>query len=197
MVEQVKNDEVISFKCLCGQELQLEPQLLGRIVPCPQCRRCLRVGLQFLLVEESLAPNITVICRCGRFIVESPRMIGKPVKCKVCGQQFMLPEPVDRPSLAPVVRVPPRALQKHLHSAQGTIAKHADPSESQLYTAARSGRITLRPGQQFCANPKCSAMLPSGGNVCPYCGTNVKTKTHHVGSGPEADPVGKWKPLSK
>jgi DNA-directed RNA polymerase subunit RPC12/RpoP len=199
MAQDTSQDGAIRFKCVCDQELRIEPELLGRVFECPYCKRHLRVGLQFLLVDERLAPNLAAICTCGRFIVEEADRAGKRVKCKMCGQQMILPKPVEREGSPPVVRVPPSVLRKQVARVRGEKPAGASaPAEaggqiSRLQKAGHSGRISLRPGQEVCKNPKCSIPLPLGALVCARCGVNLKTGVRYEGLGPEHEPMGRWK----
>ena len=193
MSTDTQTDSALRVKCVCERELRIAPELLGRVFRCPHCRRSLRVGLQFLLADEPLAPNITVLCPCGRFVVAPVRMAGRAVPCKACGQHLLLPEPVERPGGPRLVRVPPHMLERHLRLMRGK-EEPDDPAASRLASAGHRGRISLRPGQQLCVNAECAVLVPRGSNVCLLCGTNQKSRTFYEGPGPERDPKGKWKP---
>jgi len=196
MAEDTTQDAAIHVNCVCGESLRIDPELLGRVIPCPHCKRYFRPALQFLMVEQSLAPNLAVVCTCGRFIVEKPSRAGKTVKCKMCGQRVVLPKPVERSTKESVIRIPPRVLEKQLSRAQGREQRRREVRGGEverLRRAGHSGRISLRPGQEVCCNPKCSLPMPPGANVCPRCGVNLKTGIRYEGPGPERDPVGKWK----
>ena len=202
MSEETVDDGAIRFKCVCEQELRIEPELLGRVFHCPTCKRNLRLGLQFLLVDQQYAPNLAAVCTCGRFIVETADKAGKKVKCKMCGQQMVLPKPVDRKEAAVVIRVPASVLRKQIKRVRGerpeaaTAAQDGGDGEiSRMQKAGHKGRISLLSGQQVCVNPKCSIPLPVGANVCARCGVNLKTGVRYEGIGPEEEPVGKWKRL--
>jgi len=191
MSDQEPNGALVQLKCICGERLLLDPEILGRMVKCPACRRLLRPALQFLLLDESVAPNITVPCLCGRFIVESLRRAGKQVQCAACGQRLVLPRPADRPNAPPVVRVSPETLKKQLRRPAAAARKA--PGSSVLKRSAAGKTITLKPGQQACVNENCKALLPLGSVVCPCCGTNIRTGVIYEGIGPSRDPVGKWR----
>jgi len=194
MTEEATQDGAIRLKCVCEEELRIEPELLGRLFRCPKCGRLLRISLRFMLAQQELAPNLAAVCTCGRFIVAEADKAGKKVKCKVCGQQMVLPKPVERKDAAPIVRVPASVLQKQLRRVRGKRPQEKVGGEiSRMQKAGHSGRISLRPGQQVCMNPKCSIPLPPGANVCARCGVNMKTGVRYDGYGPEEDPVGKWK----
>jgi len=195
MAQETSQDGAIRFKCVCEQELRIDPEILGRAFSCPHCGRHLRVGLQFMLVDQQYAPNLAAVCTCGRFIVEGANMAGKRAKCKMCGQQMVLPKPVNRKGAATVVRVPASVLRKQLKRVRG---KSPQPEAlggeiSRIHKAGHRGRISLRPGQQVCINAKCSIPLPPGANVCARCGVNMRTGVRYEGSLPEDEPVGKWK----
>ena len=192
MIGLKPKDNVVHLKCVCGGKLQLDPELLGHAFRCPHCDRCVRVGLQFLLVDRELAHNITVLCTCGRFIVGDRQAAGKIAKCAACGQQVTLPEPVERQTDQRVVRVSPRALERQLKRMHGRLMRGSG-DVGRLRTAGHWGRVNLRPGQEVCVNHNCGAPLPAGAKVCPACGTNVKTGVHYQGPGPDGDPRGKWK----
>lgn len=190
--EQAAMNGDIRLKCVCDQELNIDPELLGRILQCPYCRRYLRPALQFLMADQRLAPNMTVLCTCGRFTVQPTSMAGKKGRCTACGQKIMLPAPVEREGAQRIVRVPPRVLQRQLRRVQGEHRRLGGDAQ-RLHIAGHRGRISLRPGQKVCANPECRYPLPAGGNVCPHCGTNVISGVAYKGQGPEQDPRGKWK----
>jgi len=172
MASETVQDNLIRLKCVCGQELGLDPELLGRVVRCPQCRRYLRAALQFLLLREERAPNQTALCTCGR----------------------LLPKATVRP-YGGVVRISPRALQRQMNRllARRERTKGVRP----LPARASRGPVKLRPGQVPCANAECGMPLPRGANVCPWCGVNVKTGVRYVGPGPRRDPRGKWRQVRK
>ena len=182
----------IRLKCVCDRELKIDPELLGQVFQCPDCRRYLRPGLQFLMADQKLAPNMTVLCTCGRFTIHPTHMAGKKGRCSACGQRIMLPAPVQRDGAERIVRVPPAVLQRQLRRVQGE-HRRLGGDVQRLHIAGHRGRISLRPGQKVCANPECRNPLPAGGNVCPHCGTNVHTGVAYTGPGPEGDPRGKWK----
>ena len=75
MAQHVSQDELVRLRCICGHTMQISPELLGRVFTCPSCSRSLRTALQFILADESIAPNITVACPCGRFVVEEIRRV--------------------------------------------------------------------------------------------------------------------------
>ncbi|MFP4027246.1 MAG: hypothetical protein ACLFWL_05595 [Candidatus Brocadiia bacterium] len=199
MAQETTKDNAIQIKCICGKELLIDPELLGRIFPCPHCGSYLRTGLQFLMVDEALAPNIAAMCTCGRFIVEPPDRAGKTVKCKVCGRRVVLPKPAKGRTKQRVLRIPPRILEKQLSRVLKKGKRQEEGGTGgqveRLRRAGHSGRISLRPGQKVCVNEDCSIPLPPGANVCPRCGVNATTGEKYEGPGPEADPVGKWKEM--
>jgi len=194
MASETVQDNLIRLKCVCGQELGLDPELLGRVVRCPQCRRYLRAALQFLLLREERAPNQTALCTCGRLLIAQPRMAGQTVECKICHQRVVLPKATVRP-YGGVVRISPRALQRQMNRllARRERTKGVRP----LPARASRGPVKLRPGQVPCANAECGMPLPRGANVCPWCGVNVKTGVRYVGPGPRRDPRGKWRQVRK
>jgi ribosomal protein L40E len=169
-----------------------EAPLLGRIIQCPHCRRHLRPGLQFVMADRKLAPNLTVQCSCGHFVVERADRTGKQVTCAVCRKRLAMPEPVADFAEDCVVRVPRKALENQLRRVRPQ-KKRVSDEITRLTSAARSGRISLRPGEHICANPECGALLGPGANVCPKCGTNRLTGERYEGPGPEKDPRGKWR----
>ena len=189
--DETNQNGAIHFKCVCGGELQIEPELLGRVFSCTHCGRYLRAGLQFLMADEEIAPNLTGICTCGRFMVERVARVGKVAKCPVCGQRMTLPKAVDRPGADRVVRVQPGMLVKQLARLRGKRRQRRQPQR--IDEIAIEGRVSLRPGQQVCANSQCGCPLPLGANVCARCGVNVKTGVAYLGPGPERDPKAKWK----
>ena len=193
MAHEASSEELIRLKCACGGELQLDPEVLGRVITCPHCKRFLLPALQFLLVDEELAPNITVPCPCGRFIVAAVGRAGKQAQCRACGRRLILPAAVDRPNAPSVVRVTPQALKAQLRRGPGAARGGAAAKTSRLKETGKAPAVALWPGQQQCVNPECRATLPVGANVCARCGTNVKTGIAYDGRGPEEDPKGKWR----
>lgn len=191
MAQPTSSQGIVRLECVCGGEVLLDPELLGRIVPCPHCGRLLRAALQFLLVDETIAPNITVPCPCGRFIVAQTSQAGKEVTCRACGRKLTVPRPVERANARRVVRVPPDVLKKQLRRGRAKARGSGGP-RSRRGTAGAAKTVSLKPGQQVCANPECGSPLPIGANVCFACGTNVKTGLAYEGRGPEGDPAGKW-----
>ncbi|MDP6107157.1 MAG: hypothetical protein QGI33_01835 [Candidatus Brocadiia bacterium] len=191
MAHEASSEELIRLNCACGGELQLDPEVLGHVVTCPHCKRFLRPALQFLLIDDEFAPNITVPCPCGRFIVEDVGRAGRPAQCKACRRKLVLPAAVDRPNAPSVVRVTPQALKAQLRRGPGE-SRGGGAKTSRLKGTGRATAVALRPGQQHCVGPGCGATLPAGANVCALCGTNVKTGIAYDGRGPEEDPRGKW-----
>ncbi len=184
--------ETVRIQCVCGGEVLFEPQLLGRIIPCPHCGRYLRPALQFLLAEGSQAPNLTAQCTCGHFIVESPAKVGKRARCKVCKSHLLMPEPAVKFGVDPLVRVPRRILQSRVQKME--VGRERTPREmARLRSAAHAGRISLRPGEHICVNEKCGALLGVRANVCPKCGTNRLTGERYEGPGPSGDALGEWR----
>lgn len=192
MAQAVQTEQVVRVNCACGQEMRLEPQLLGRIIRCLHCGRYVRVGLQFLLIDRSWAPNLTVQCACGRFIVETPDKVGKQVRCKACKRQLVMPQPVVKFDSNGLVRVPRKILENQLN--RGKLRQERAPKEmTRLESAGHAGRITLGPGQHICVNPNCGALMRARANVCSKCGTNRLTGKRYEAKGPAADPQGTWK----
>jgi len=191
MAQHVSQDELVRLRCICGHTMQISPELLGRVFTCPSCSRSLRTALQFILADESIAPNITVACPCGRFVVEEIRRVGKQVQCRACGRKLILPRPVDKPGAPAVVRVPPEALKSQLRRTQTARRRSGD----EVGASGGSGATALLPGQKACANPECRAPMSKDANICAKCGTNFKTGVAYEGRGPEDDPVGKWRTL--
>jgi len=181
----------VKIQCVCGGVVEFAPQVLGRVVRCRHCRRYLRAALQFLLVDQSLAPNLTAQCTCGHFIVEQPGMAGQRARCDVCKSHFILPQPVVKLNGEAVVRVPRKALENQLRRTEG--GRQRLPAEmARLKSAAHAGRISLRPGEYICVNPDCGALLSVRANVCSKCGTNRLTGERYEAPGPGRDPVGRW-----
>jgi len=192
MVQATVPQDVVRVTCPCGEELTIEAALLGRVIPCPHCRRYLRPALQFILADKSLAPNLTVQCSCGHFVVEKANRVGKRARCRVCKGHLIMPQPVVKFGADSVVRVPRKVLENQLRRA-GARPSQEDKDVTRLEAAAHAGRIGLRPGEHICVNEECGALLSPGANVCPKCGTNRLTGQAYVGAGPEKDPTGKWK----
>jgi len=192
MAEATLPQEVVRITCPCGEEVRFEAQLLGRVIPCPHCHRYLRPALQFLLVDKSAAPNLTVQCTCGRFVVQPPSKVGKMVRCRACKSHLLMPQPVIKFNTEGCVRVPRKVLQAQLTRTQRSLER--TPKEmTRLESAAHAGRITLGPGEHICVNAKCGALMRAHAIVCPKCGTNRLTGRRYTGPGPEGDPQGKWK----
>jgi len=192
MAQQDEQDWRVRFDCVCGQELKVRPEQMGKSVRCPECRRYLRPALHYLLVDPEFAPNLTVQCICGRFVVQKPSKVGKTVVCPACKQRLRLPEPVYREDSGGVIRVPPAVLKKQRRRFDERM-RGRDEKLGRLRSAFHAGTIRLRPGENICVNPDCDALLPAGANVCMRCGTNFTTGLYYEGPGPEADPVGRWK----
>jgi len=184
----------VVVQCVCGEDVEFDAQKLGRIIRCPHCQRYIRPALQFLLIDQALAPNLTVQCNCGRFVVTEARRAGKTVRCPGCRSHLKLPAPAIKFGAERVVRVPRKVLERQLRQ----VLKKPLPRpllRPGMRGAAHLGRITLHPGEHICINEDCGALLRAGANVCPRCGTNRLTGEAYKGAGPEADPVGKWKQL--
>ena len=190
MAKETAREDAVRIQCVCGKEVCLEPQLLGRVVQCPHCRSYLRAALQFLLMDRSRAPNLTAQCVCGHFIVADADKVGKPARCKVCKNHLMMPQPAVRSGVDPVVRVPRKVLESRM--ARQQVGQRAPAGMVRLQSAAHSGRISLRPGEHICVYPECGALLSARANVCPKCGTNRLTGQVYMGLGPAADPLGRW-----
>ncbi|MFO8009110.1 MAG: hypothetical protein R6V05_15400 [Candidatus Brocadiia bacterium] len=182
----------VSLECVCGEELTVEADALGRIMRCPRCDRYLRPGLQFLLVDERKAPNLTVQCECGHFVVAERGRAGKRVQCPVCKQKLVMPQAVVKHDSPGAVRVPRRALERQLRRVASRPERRSKEM-TRLESAAHAGRITLRPGEHICVNLECGALMKAGAIVCPKCGTNRITGERYESPGPEADPEGRWK----
>ena len=191
MAQVTATGGLVRISCVCGGEIVLEPQVLGRIIPCRHCGRYLRPALQFLLVDSALAPNLTAQCTCGHFIVESPNKAGKRARCKVCKSHFIMPEPATKYGVEQVVRVPRKVLQSRMKRDRASRGR-APKGMSRLNSAAHAGRISLGPGEHICVNEECGALLGVRANVCPRCGTNRLTGQYYEPRGPSADPKGKW-----
>jgi len=183
----------IRVECLCGYELSMPPEKLGKLVSCPNCSRYLRPALHFAMVEPAMADNMTVLCTCGRLVSTKPSKVGKTATCKACKQRLALPNYVYRYSENGVVPISPKSLKKRMGQSSSDERKEEEGALGRLATAAQAGRITLRPGENICSNPKCGALLAPGALVCPKCGTNFLTGSRYTGAGPEEDPHGKWK----
>jgi len=192
MAETLPAAQAVRITCPCGEEVRLEPQLLGRIVACPHCGTYLRPALQFLLVDRSFAPNLTVQCTCGRFIVEPADRVGKRARCRMCKSHVIMPQPVVKFDTDGCVRVPRKVLSNQLTRTQRS-RERASKEMTRLESAAHKGRITLGPGEHICVNVKCGALMRARAVVCPKCGTNRITGQRYQGAGPEGDPRGKWK----
>ncbi|MHC4480244.1 MAG: hypothetical protein ACYS8K_01995 [Planctomycetota bacterium] len=184
--------ETIRLNCPCGRELEFEAQLLGRIISCPHCGRYMRPALQFLMADESLAPNLTAPCPCGHFIVERVDKAGGHARCKVCKSHLVMPQPVVKFGVDPLVRVPAKMLQSGMKRGENG-RRRATREMTKLRSAAHAGRISLRPGENICVNVDCGALLGVRANVCPKCGTNRLTGSRYKSSGPAADPAGRWR----
>jgi hypothetical protein len=187
----------VRIQCVCGREIAFVQELLGRVFPCPYCGRYLRAGLQFLMLDQQQAPNLTAVCTCGRFIVEKTRRAGKKSKCRICGRRVVLPKPVEKEGPPGPSRISPSALEKQLKRARGKrrrrAARSSRPSRRKLRHQTVPERFSLKPGQTVCPNPECRTPLPSGANVCPRCAMNLKVGVRYEAPGPAEDPTGKWK----
>jgi DNA-directed RNA polymerase subunit RPC12/RpoP len=183
--------DAVRLRCICGHRIQFDGHLLGQVMSCPYCNRYLRPALQFLLVDQALAPNLTAQCTCGHFIVEGKDKAGKRTRCKVCKSHLLLPDVAVKFNGEAVVRVPRKSLKSQLKRVDGG-RQRAMPEMGRLKSATHAGRISLRPGEHICANPNCGALLAMRANVCPKCGTNRLTGERYVGAGPAKDPVGTW-----
>jgi len=193
MNDEYEESPVIHVDCLCGHDVEVPADRLGRLVRCPNCHRYLRPALHFAMMEPALADNLTVLCTCGRLVVTKPSRVGKTVTCRGCKQKLALPNYVYRAGKGGLMPIAPRTLKRRMGRSSSEERKPEDSPLSRLSTAAQAGKITLRPGENICSNPKCGALLPPGAMVCPKCGTNFLTGTVYSGAGPADDPVGKWK----
>ncbi len=191
MPETTVPRNTIRITCLCGEELLIGAELMGRVLRCPHCRRHLRPGLQFVLADESLAPNLTVQCSCGHFVVADVGASGKRVRCPVCNGHLIMPQPVVKFDSPGMLRVPRHVLERQLRKVQRK-KQRASKEMTRLESAAHRGRISLGPGERICANLNCGALLRPRANVCPKCGTNRLTGRRYDGPGPAKDPEGKW-----
>jgi len=191
MAETVTQAQTVKITCPCGGEVQFDAHLLGRIIPCRHCGRYLRPALHFLLIDTSIAPNLTVQCTCGRFVVESASKVGKRVRCDACKRYLMMPQPVVKFNTEGVVRVPRRVLYNQLAKVQRR-QERAGKEMTRLESAGHRGRITLGPGEHICVNLKCGALMRAHAIVCPKCGTNRFTGKKYEGVGPAGDPRGEW-----
>lgn len=183
----------IVFYCKCGEKVEIAREMLGHIFPCPACGRNLRVALQFLMLGQKVAPNLTAVCTCGRFIVAKPKKAGKKATCKMCGRRVALPRPIhDKKGRGPT-RIHPRALGKQLRKARKRAQKEGkrEPTR-QRSTKSRASHFSLKPGQEVCKNEDCKMPLPPGANVCPSCYLNQTTLTRYESPGPQNDPEGSW-----
>jgi hypothetical protein len=189
---KAETNGAVVFECPCGKEVNLEPEDLGKVLRCESCDRYLRPSLRFLLMDRDLAPNLTVQCKCGHFVVQRTSATGKRAQCKVCKRHLMMPQPVIKFDSPGVLRVPKKVLKNQLRKAKQK-KKKSTKMATAMESAGHAGRITLRPGEHICVNLNCGALLPPEANVCPKCGTNRRTGRLYTGSGPEGDPVGKWK----
>lgn len=186
-------NNAITLHCACGEKMELAREMLGHIFPCPACGRNVRVSLQFLMLDQEVAPNLTAVCTCGRFIVAKPNKAGKKVTCNVCGRRVALPQPVkDKKGHGPT-RIHPRALEKQLRKARQH-AKQEDRSETtrDQPSVRQTGPFSLKPGQQVCIDSDCKMPLPPGANICTRCCLNQTTGNRYSSPGPENDPVGSW-----
>lgn len=192
MAEQTPEaaDGAIRLKCVCDGDIDLDPDLLGRVLRCPHCGRYFRAALQFLLADRALAHNITVVCTCGRFIIQPIDMAGKRAACVACGRRVILPTPVEREGGQRLVLVPRMVLEKQLKRVQ---RKRRRPAGKGSRLPSQQERVTLKLSKKPCVNSECGAPLPEGANVCGLCGTNALTGIAYTGIGPEKDPRGKWK----
>jgi len=196
MAGDMATDSVVRVECVCGNELRLAPELLGRIIPCPHCRRYVRPSLHFVLVEPRLARNLTVQCTCGRFVVGKTTRIGKTATCEACRQRLVMPQPTVRENGDSIIRIPPSALKAQLRRSSKALDRYRSKLV-RLRSAANGGRVRVRPGENICVNPDCGAVLRPGANVCTACGTNLITGRYYRGVGPGGDPSGKWKWLRR
>jgi len=186
--------ETVDFPCICGERLHISPALLGRIFPCPQCNALLRPSLQFLLIDQKRAPNLTVQCTCGHFVIKQATDVGQHAECLVCGRHLILPQPVIKFNTDGVVRVRRKVLENQLRKAK--MQHERSPKEmTRLESASHHGRITLRPGEHICVNLDCGALLGPSSIICCKCSTNRLTSRSYHGPGPDGDPKPAWKPL--
>ncbi len=184
--------EVVEFPCICGERLNIALEVLGRSFPCPHCRTLLRPALQFLLVDQKHAPNLTVQCTCGHFVVKRATDVGQRAECAVCGRHLILPQPVIKFNTNGVVRVRRKVLENQLRKAK--MQRQRSPKEmTRLEIASHHGRITLRPGEHICMNMNCGALLGPSSIICCKCGTNRLTSRAYHGPGPDGDPKSAWK----
>ena len=192
MAKTPTSGPAIKLKCICGDTLCLSPEVLGRFLPCPKCRRELRLAVHYVLAELPQAPNLSVQCTCGRLVVTEPGNVGKKVLCKVCNQRLLMPQPIMRPSTGGYIRIPKQVLHKRMRQGQKDEFRRGTERAAPEGMGMRR-KIMLRPGESVCVNPRCGELLPAGANVCARCGTNAVTGRHYKGAGPAAAPVGRWR----
>jgi len=185
----------IEFPCICGERLEIVPEVLGRAFPCPHCHILLRPSLQFLLIDQKRAPNLTVQCTtCGHFVIKQATDVGQRAECRVCGGHLILPQPVIKFNTDGVVRIRRKMLENQLRKAK--MQKQRSSKEmTRLESASQShhGRITLRPGEHICVNVNCGALQGPSSIICCKCGTNRLTARAYHSPGPDADPRAAWK----
>lgn len=187
-------NNTLTLNCVCGYEVEIAREMLGHIFPCPDCGRNLRVSLQFLMVDRSVAPNLTAVCTCGRFIVAKVRKAGKKTTCQMCGRRVALPKSVKVESRRGPARIHPKALEKQLKKARSGAKRERQGGRArERPVSSRPGNFSLKPGQEVCRNEDCKMPLPPGANICPRCYLNQATGGRYESPGPENDPVGSWK----
>jgi hypothetical protein len=78
--------EQIRVACACGKRLKARPDLAGKTVQCPACRRRLVVP-----APEVAASPLEVVCTCGQRYHARPDLAGKTVTCLRCGAPLAVP----------------------------------------------------------------------------------------------------------
>lgn len=101
----------ITFKCDCGQVIQANDRMAGKVGRCPNCGR--DVSVPRAHPPSSTSTKIRFLCGCGKRLTVPAAWSSKSVKCPNCGRKYVVPE--RAPDAAPT---PPAG------------AKTADPADS-------------------------------------------------------------------
>ncbi len=88
----------IEVSCRCGQRFAAQPQLYGKRLACPACRRPLRIP------APSSQP-VEVTCACGQSFNAQPHLFGQRATCPVCRRPISVPDP-NAASLEPTAQEP-------------------------------------------------------------------------------------------
>jgi serine/threonine protein kinase len=88
---------MLEATCSCGQRLQANRRLAGKMVKCPRCNNLVTLPEGN---PAALPPAISVACDgCGQRFMARTNLIGKVVKCTMCGRPLLVQRPGTQPRI--------------------------------------------------------------------------------------------------